>query len=151
MGSGSVMAFDFGTKSIGIAVGQRITCTAQPLISLKAIDGVPNWQKLSQIIHEWQPDALVVGLPLNMDDSEQLLTTQARKFANYLYKFFGIKVILHDERLSTIIARAILFERGGYHALQKKGQIDAESAVLILESWLRSFKGALLDLTFDST
>lgn len=137
-GAGSVMAFDFGTRSIGVAIGQRITCTARPLTAFKARDGVPDWQEIEKLLNEWRPDTVVVGLPLNMDVSEQKLTARARKFANRLHGRFGVQIVLHDERLSTVEARAGLFARGGYRALEK-GNVDAGSAVIILESWLEQF------------
>lgn len=132
--SGTLIAFDFGTKSIGVAVGQRITGTARPLSSLKAQDGTPDWNAVEKILKEWQPDAVIVGLPLNMDGTEQPLTARARKFANKLHGRFGVKIELHDERLSTVEARAGLFEHGGYRALNK-GRVDSASAVIILESY----------------
>ena len=88
-------------------------------------------------MQEWQPDYVVVGLPLNMDGSEQPLTARARKFANRLHGRFGVRVELQDERLSTVEARADLFERGGYRALQK-GHIDSQSAVIILQDWFET-------------
>lgn len=99
------LAFDFGTKSIGVAIGQQLTGTARPLIALKAQDGIPDWNRLEALLKEWQPDRVVVGLPLNMDGSEQPLTVRARKFANRLHGRFGVQVDLHDERLSTVEAR----------------------------------------------
>ncbi|KAB8305356.1 Holliday junction resolvase RuvX [Erwinia endophytica] len=130
----TLLAFDFGTKSIGVAVGQQLTGTANPLPALKAQDGTPDWSKIEVLLKEWQPDRIVVGLPLNMDGSEQPLTARARKFANRLHGRFGVQVDLHDERLSTVEARADLFSRGGFRALNK-GSIDSLSAVVILESW----------------
>ncbi|NLS43743.1 Holliday junction resolvase RuvX [BEV proteobacterium] len=130
----TLLAFDFGTKSIGVAIGQEVTGTARALIAFKAQDGVPDWHQVEKIINEWQPDLLVVGLPLSMDGTEQELTARARKFANRLHGRFGKPVELQDERLSTVEARADLFERGGLRALNK-GQVDATSAVIILESW----------------
>jgi len=132
--SGTLIAFDFGTKSIGVAVGQRITGTARPLSALKALDGAPDWNAVEKLLKEWQPDAVIVGLPLNMDGTEQPLTARARKFANKLHGRFGVKIELHDERLSTVEARAGLFEHGGYRALNK-GRVDSASAVIILESY----------------
>ena len=132
--SGTFLGFDFGTKSIGVAVGQRITATARPLPALKAQDGKPDWNVIEKLLKEWQPEAVIVGLPLNMDGTEQPLTARARKFANRLHGRFGVQVELHDERLSTVEARADLFDRGGFRALDK-GSVDAASAVIILESW----------------
>jgi putative Holliday junction resolvase len=86
------------------------------------------------LLKEWQPDLVVVGLPLNMDGTEQPVTEQARKFANRLHGRFGVQIALHDERLSTVEARANLFDRGGFRALDK-GSVDSASAVVILESW----------------
>ncbi|MFC3396770.1 Holliday junction resolvase RuvX [Brenneria rubrifaciens] len=134
MASRTILAFDFGTKSIGVAIGQDITRTARPLTAFKAQDGTPDWQKVGKLMAEWRPALVVVGLPLNMDGTEQPLTARARKFANRLHGRFGVQIALHDERLSTVEARADLFERGGFRALDKDS-IDAESAVIILESW----------------
>ncbi|ACS84354.1 Holliday junction resolvase RuvX [Musicola paradisiaca] len=134
MSNRTVMAFDFGTRSIGVAIGQEITGTARPLLSLKAQDGTPDWQKIEALLNEWQPDLVIVGLPLNMDGTEQPITARARKFAQRLHGRFGVAIQLHDERLSTVEARADLFERGGFRALDK-GSVDAASAVIILESW----------------
>jgi putative Holliday junction resolvase len=104
------------------------------LAAFKAQAGSPNWQKIAQLLQEWQPDLVVVGLPLNMDGSEQPVTDQARKFANKLCDRFNVRIILHDERLSTVEARANLFDRGGFRALDKSS-VDAASAAVILESW----------------
>ncbi|EOS95903.1 Holliday junction resolvase RuvX [Erwinia tracheiphila] len=133
----TLLAFDFGTKSIGIAVGQQLTGTARPLAAIKAQDGTPDWNKIGALLKEWQPCRVVVGLPLNMDGTEQQLTARARKFANRLHGRFGVQVDLHDERLSTVEARADLFSRGGFRALNK-GSVDSLSAVIILESWFEN-------------
>ncbi|QRN38838.1 Holliday junction resolvase RuvX [Pectobacterium carotovorum] len=137
MASRTILAFDFGTKSIGVAIGQEITGTARALTSFKAQEGIPDWQKVEKLLSEWQPDLVVVGLPLNMDGTEQPLTARAQKFANRLHGRFGVAIELHDERLSTVEARADLFERGGFKALDK-GSVDAASAVIILESWFEA-------------
>ncbi|MGL4859224.1 MAG: Holliday junction resolvase RuvX [Enterobacteriaceae bacterium] len=130
----TIMAFDFGTTSIGVAIGQEVTATARPLSALKANDGKPDWLQVQKLLQEWQPNLLVVGLPLNMDGSEQLLTAMARKFAARLHGRFGLQVELHDERLSSVEARSRLFTEGGYRALNK-GRVDSTSAVIILQSW----------------
>ncbi|OOF35841.1 Holliday junction resolvase RuvX [Rodentibacter heidelbergensis] len=133
----TALAFDFGMKSIGCAVGQSITGTAQALPAFKAQDGIPNWDAIEKCLKEWKPDMVVVGLPLNMDGTEQELTLKAKKFANRLTGRFGVKVALQDERLTTTEARSEIFERGGFKAL-KKGKIDGISACLILESWFET-------------
>lgn len=130
----SVLAFDFGTRSIGVAVGQSITSTASPLPALKALDGKPDWQQVSKLLNEWQPDLCVIGLPLNMDGTEQPMTARARKFANRLHGRFGIAVALQDERLTTASAKELLFARGGYKNLRKDA-IDSASACIILEAF----------------
>jgi len=129
-----LLAFDFGDRSIGVAYGQAITGSARPVSALKATNGQPNWDEVAKLLKTWQPDALVVGCPLNMDGSEQQLTLRARKFAKRLHGRFAIPVEMVDERLSTVEARARLFEQGGYKALEK-GAVDNASAVIILESW----------------
>lgn len=131
----TTIAFDYGIKSIGVAVGQKITGTASPLSALKANDGIPNWQTIADVFAEWQPDNLLVGLPLNMDGSEQEITQRARKFANRLHGRFGLTVHTHDERLSTVDAKARLFELGGFKKLTKE-KVDSVSACLIFESWV---------------
>lgn len=136
MPSMTLLAFDFGTRSIGVAVGQSITATARPLPALKANEGIPDWNIIERLLKEWLPARVVVGLPLNMDGTEQPLTTRARKFAARLHGRFGLTVDLHDERLSTAEARAELFARGGFRALTKSST-DSLSAVIILESWFR--------------
>ncbi|WP_258808336.1 Holliday junction resolvase RuvX [Pseudidiomarina sp. CB1] len=130
-----LLGFDFGTHNIGVAVGQTITGTASPLPALKAKDGQPDWAKVAKMIAEWQPQLLVVGLPLNMDGSEQPLTDLARKFANRLHGRFGLPVELQDERLTTVAAKEELFARGGYRELSKD-KIDSAAAQLILEDYL---------------
>ncbi len=129
-----ILAFDFGLARIGVAVGQTITGTANPLPTLLAKDGVPDWNKVETLIKEWQPDMLIVGEPFNMDRTDQQITKRARKFANRLHGRYGIRVELNDERLSSAAAREEIFEFGGYQKL-KKTQIDSIAAALILESW----------------
>lgn len=130
-----ILGFDFGLKHIGVAVGQSYTCTARALTSIAAHKGIPNWDDITQLIQTWQPQTLVVGIPLNMDGTEQPLTHSARRFAAELKKHFQLPVYTMDERLSTVEARSRLFAEGGYKALNKKA-IDSLSAQLILENWL---------------
>lgn len=137
IGSRTALGFDFGTRHIGIAYGQEITGSARPLKAIKAKDGVPNFDLIEALIKEWQPDILVVGLPLNMDGTEQPFTARAKKFANRLHGRFGLSVEMQDERLTTADAKQSLFNQGGYRNLQKDN-IDCQSAVVILESWFES-------------
>ena len=129
-----LLGFDFGTKRIGVAVGQTITKTARPLETLAAKAGEPQGDALAKLIKTWQPDALVVGIPLNMDGTEQPLTILARNFANYLRAQWQLPVYEVDERLTTRDAREQIFLKGGYKALQNR-QIDSIAAQLILETW----------------
>lgn len=140
MSNRTIIAFDFGSKSIGTAIGQELMGSARALATFKAQAGSPDWRKIAKLLQEWQPDLLVVGLPLNMDGSEQLVTEQARKFANRLHGRFGVQIALHDERLSTVEARANLFDFGGFRALDKSS-VDSASAVVILKSWFRRQQG----------
>lgn len=129
-----IIAFDYGEKRIGVAVGQSVTGTANPLKPLIAKDGQPNWQEIESLLKEWQPDFLLVGLPLNMNTTEQLLTQRAKKFANRLNGRFEIKVEMMDERLSSVEARDQIFSANGFKGL-KNNSIDSLAACLILESW----------------
>ncbi|WP_197095018.1 Holliday junction resolvase RuvX [Candidatus Erwinia haradaeae] len=130
------LSFDFGIKSIGVATGQRITRTAYPLKAIKAQFGTPDWKQVDCLFQEWKPTHIVVGLPLNMDGSRQPFTEKTSFFAQCLNERYKITVDLHDERLSTVEARAKIFKQGGFSALLQKDFIDSLSAAIILESWL---------------
>lgn len=131
----TVLGFDFGTKKIGVSIGQTVTRTATALTLLEAHHGEPRWEELAKIIQTWKPASLVVGRPLNMDGTTQLLTELAEHFAHELESHTGLPVYFMDERLSTVEARANLFEKGGYRALSRKN-IDATAAQIILQDWL---------------
>ena len=133
-GQRTVLGFDFGKKFIGVAVGQEITGTATALGSVKAKDGIPNQAQLKQYFNQWQPDLIVVGLPLNMDGTPQQVTFDAKKFGNRLANDYQTPVEFVDERLTTADAKQHLFDHGGYRNL-KKDNIDAQSARLIVESF----------------
>jgi putative Holliday junction resolvase len=134
----TLLAFDYGTSFIGVAVGQSVTGTATPLAALKANDGVPDWNRIEALIAEWRPHRLLVGLPLNMDGSESPMSARARKFANRLHGRFGLPVATWDERLSSFEARGELLARG-QRAFRGAG-VDSLSARLILESWFAAQK-----------
>ena len=128
----NLLGFDFGTAQIGIATGQTVTNTATSLAIITARNGIPDWRALGEIINEWQPDLIVVGLPLNMDDSESELSRRARKFARRLHGRFNIDTLMMDERLSSREAKAA-HRRLGKRDLDK---VDHIAAALILQSWL---------------
>lgn len=130
-----IIAFDFGMKRIGVAIGQTITQTARPLDTIQAKEGIPNWHAITKLINKWLPDALVVGIPINMDGSDQAISHHARSFAMELQKRCALPVYEMDERLTTKDARERLFAQGGYKALQD-GQVDRVAAQLILQNWL---------------
>ncbi|MER2491052.1 Holliday junction resolvase RuvX [Catenovulum sediminis] len=136
-GQRTVIAFDFGLKSIGVAVGQELSYSTRSLSAIKAQDGTPNWDIVEKTLNDWKPDLLIVGLPLNMDGTEQEITARARKFANRLHGRFGYPVETWDERLTTVDAKAFLFETGGYKNLSKD-KIDSKSAEIILMSWFEN-------------
>ena len=122
----SVLAFDFGLRHIGVAIGQSVTCTANPVMTLRATAGTPDWRALDVVIGEWRPDTLIVGLPLNMDDSESPMSKRARQFADQLRRRYGVRLELVDERLSSYEAKQI--DPDDDHAV---------AAQLIAETWLK--------------
>ena len=121
-----VMGFDYGTKKIGVAIGQLLTNTATPLAIVKANNGKPDWASIGNLVNEWQPKRFVVGLPINMDDSESEMSLKARRFSRQLNGRFAVPADTMDERLSSFEVRNA-----------RKDAIDDLSAVVILESWLR--------------
>ena len=122
---GCVLAFDFGLKHIGVAVGQTITLTATPLDTLSARNGRPQWPAVELLVSEWRPIQLVVGLPLNMDDTESEMSGRARRFASQLAEKTGLQVSMADERLTSRMTR----DEDASHAA---------AAALIAETWLNS-------------
>lgn len=132
----TALGFDFGLAKIGVAFGQAITQTASPVCVLKAKDGQPNWDEVGKLLKKFQPSVVVVGLPLNMDETENGMCVFARKFGRNLQEKFNQKVIFVDERLSST---------GVAYALEDMGQnrysrdrVDDLAACLILESFFRS-------------
>lgn len=125
-----ILAFDYGTQKIGVASGNALLGTASPLAALPCKNTQPNWDDIAALLKEWQPEALVVGLPLNMDGSESESTARAKKFAGRLKGRFGMKVWLVDERLSTREAR----ERTGIKKADPR--VDSMAAVVIAEGYL---------------
>ncbi len=142
----TVLGFDFGTKKIGIAVGQSITQTVTPLITLPSKNQKPDWEAIEKQIKEWQPNMLVVGLPVHLDGEEQPMTLAANKFGNQLNGRFQLPVEFMDERLSSYEAEERLREINAQaknngkkqtNKRQKVMDIDKIAAQLIVESWFR--------------
>lgn len=132
---GTLLAFDFGPAKIGVAVGETLTGTASPVATLRAVRQKPDWRGIGHLIDTWQPDALVVGLPHNMDDSEsEGIAAQARRFSRQLSGRYRLPVHLVDERLTSVAARQQLGRP------KKIEDLDAFAAKLILETWLSEQK-----------
>lgn len=129
----TVLGFDYGLRHIGVAVGQSVTGTASPLCTVAVRNGKPDWPAIETLLTTWAPDVAIVGEPLNMDGSEQMMTAASRRFARQLHGRFGIPVQHADERLSTVEARAELAEAG---RLDRPDHPVA--ARIIVESWLRA-------------
>ena len=132
-----LLGFDYGSKQIGVAVGQVITGQARELCILKAQNGVPDWQKVEALIREWQPDAMVVGLPLNMDGTPSEMSERAEKFARRLNGRFNQPVHTHDERLTTYEAKGQRLQQGQNGGYRER-PVDALAAALLLQGWLEA-------------
>jgi putative holliday junction resolvase len=127
----TLLGFDYGTAKIGGAVGQTFTATATPLATLRAVQQRPDWDAIGRLIAEWRPEALVVGLPFNMDDSEAEVAPRARRFARQLEGRYRLPVHLVDERLTSKEAASQLGRKP-----KRIEELDALAAKLILETWL---------------
>ena len=139
----TVLGFDFGTKNIGVAAGQVITLTATALPQLHARDGIPNWDEVGALITEWKPDAVVVGIPLNMDGSESQMSMRARKFGKRLHGRFNLPFFEADERLTSFEAKEWA-DRLGHKGHYGSRPVDGMAAQIILEAWLNDPQNAKL-------
>ncbi|MDD5250208.1 MAG: Holliday junction resolvase RuvX [Rhodocyclaceae bacterium] len=129
-----VLAFDFGTERIGVAVGATMLKNARPLATISAAANAVRFDAIGRLIAEWQPARLVVGLPLALDGSEHDMTARCRRFAQQLHGRFRLPVEFADERLSSAAAESRLRARG--HDLRRgKAAVDAEAAAIILQSY----------------
>ncbi len=135
MGAGTFLGFDFGTKYLGIAVGSSASGQAEPLATLGISRNLPDWPQLDRLVREWQPRALVVGRPLNMDDSENDMTRAARKFGHRLHARYNLPVHWVDERLTSIAARHML-TAAGIPPRRQKARMDRLAACNILQAYL---------------
>lgn len=131
----SILAFDFGTRRIGVAVGNTLVRSAHPLTTIDAADNRERFAAIAALIDEWQPDAVVVGVPLHGDGTVHAMTRRAQRFARQLAGRFGVPVIEVDERHTTQSASAVLRERGG-GGRNAREERDAVAAQLILQAYL---------------
>ena len=134
----NVMGFDYGSRMIGVALGNRLTGTARPLGTVGNSGSGPAWERIDAWIREWQPEALLVGLPLTLDGEEQKASRGARAFAAALHKRSGLPLHLVDERRSSIEAARRFAQRRAAGLAKKKhaADIDAVAAEVITETWL---------------
>jgi len=138
---GTVLAFDFGEKRIGVATGETLLASAHPLTVIRAESNDERFAAIGKLIAEWQPEQLVVGLPTHADGTPHEMTRLATKFAERLQKRFNLPVAMADERLSSLDAEARLRETGR-NAKSAKPLLDAVAAQLILQTWFESLPHA---------
>jgi putative holliday junction resolvase len=137
----TLLAFDFGTKRIGVAVGQELTRTATPLITLNISTNTIDWNAIDQLVNDWRPDAFVVGLPLNADGTEHEVTRAAKQFGNQLQARYNLSIYWVDERLTSAEAESMIAaSRTGRKSKpldrkKTKAEVDKTAAKIILESW----------------
>jgi putative holliday junction resolvase len=134
----TVLAFDFGLRRIGVAAGNTLTATAQPVATLPASDKGPDWGAIERVIREWRPSILVVGVPYNMDGSTGEITSAALAFAAGLGSRFGLTVRTVDERLSSREAEQELKRRrqtGELARRVRREDVDREAACVLLRQW----------------
>lgn len=132
-----ILAFDYGLRQIGVAVGNSILGTTQPLTVLHARDGQPQWEQVARLLDEWRPDLLIVGDPLNMDGSVSELALRARRFARRLEGRFRIATALVDERLTSFAVKQEQRE-AGHRGDYRERPVDSLAAEMILRDWLRA-------------
>ena len=135
----TLLGFDFGHARIGVAVGQELTATAQPLAILDAVNQRPNWSGIDQVIEQWRPELLVVGVPYHADGSKSTVTTSAIRFSRQLRARYSVSVETIDERLSSREAHTFVATKRTRKIRGTVNRVDAVAAALILESWLHRY------------
>jgi putative holliday junction resolvase len=137
-GGGSLLAFDYGRRRIGVAVGNTLTRHAQPLVTLAATDAGPDWARVAALLEEWRPVRLVVGVPYNDAPPDEGVAAEAQRFARRLRGRFGLPVDTVDEQLSSVAAhdRLRAARREGRRGPIAKHDIDSAAAAVILQDWL---------------
>ena len=135
-----MLAFDFGTRKIGVAIGNTLLRAANPLTTIHGETKRERFAVIGALVAEWQPQTLVVGRPVHADGTAHTLTAQAERFARSLEGRFGLPVMRVDERYTSQIADANLRAAGVRGAARAEAR-DAVAAQLILQSWLDESKG----------
>jgi len=135
-----ILAFDYGTRRIGVAAGHEILGTGRPQAMIPARDGIPDWAQVEKLLTGWQPEVVLVGLPLNMDGSENEMCARARKFGKRIHGRYHVPVAMVDERLTSFEAKGDAMAEGGSRDFGRHG-VDDRAAVLILETWCREQAG----------
>ena len=137
---GTWLAFDFGLRRIGVAVGQTTTRTANPLAIVRHGDQAPDWDHLRSLVDEWRPAGFLVGLPLGPEGKETPMSGRARAFGKALEARFDRPVDWCDERLSSQAAERRFADQRAAGAARRKdaAQLDAMAAAIFLENWLQS-------------
>lgn len=138
------LAFDYGTKLIGVAVGGTRSGSAQGLTTVRVGKKGPDWQVISRLVEQWLPNSFVVGLPLNMDGSTSKLTKLAEKFGNSLNQRYNLQVRMVDERLTTVAAKEQLKQSGISPSPQHKTDLDEIAARTILQAFLDDTKAGAI-------
>ena len=136
-----LLALDFGQRRIGVASGSCLTGTSSPVETVTSIAGEPDWVRLGQLISEWGPDLIVLGLPYNSDGSDSDMTEVVKRFSTRLKSLFQLPVEFVDERYTSVEAESLLREQrrqGIRNKKLKKEDIDAVAAQLIAESWMNT-------------
>jgi putative Holliday junction resolvase len=135
LATNAYLGFDFGNKKIGVAVGYADTAIASPLLTLRSINQVPDWVQIGKLIAEWQPTGLVVGISLQQDGSDNIVTPRMHKFCRQLHGRFQLPVHQIDEALTTFAAKQMLFDDLKVSAAKLWAVQDQVAAQLILQSW----------------
>ena len=128
-----IVAFDFGTKKIGVAVGQTATYTSSPLQIIINKDNKVNWSEISILMNEWNPELIIVGKPLNMDGTDSEILKKVEKFYEKLKNTFDANLEYIDERLTTFEAKQILEDTD-------IDQVDANAAKILIDNWFEMNK-----------
>ena len=130
MNNQTLLCFDFGKKRIGAAVGQTITATATALETIKVNQGKPDWDRITELVNEWQPDKVIIGKPLTLNGERQEMTDLAERFSRQIKNRYKLPIEMMEEQLTSYEAR---------RHLKSTRNLDPVAAKLILESWLNEF------------